>query len=174
MAAHILTVASRREGVGNRYVGRVQQQERPAGWRRWTPGLVTLLGYDRSWLRGDLIAGITVAAYLVPQVMAYAEIIGLPPVAGLWAVLAPMVVYAVLGESRQLSIGPESTTALMTAAGILALAGPVEGQRRAELAALIAVAVGSSASSDGSRGSASSPTCCPGPCWWATWPASGS
>jgi SulP family sulfate permease len=103
---------------------------------------VTLLGYDRSWLRGDLIAGITVAAYLVPQVMAYAEIIGLPPVAGLWAVLAPMVVYAVLGDSRQLSIGPESTTALMTAAGILALAGPVEGQRRAELAALIAVAVG--------------------------------
>ncbi|HEY3545320.1 MAG TPA: sulfate permease [Propionicimonas sp.] len=120
----------------------MQQQERPAGWRRWTPGLATLLGYDRSWLRGDLIAGITVAAYLVPQVMAYAEIIGLPPVAGLWAVLAPMVVYAVLGDSRQLSIGPESTTALMTAAGILALAGPVEGQRRAELAALIAVAVG--------------------------------
>ncbi len=126
----------------HRYVGGVQQQQRPTGWRRWAPGLATLLGYDRSWLRGDLIAGVTVAAYLVPQVMAYAEIIGLPPVAGLWAVLAPMVIYAVLGESRQLSIGPESTTALMTAAGIFALAGPVEGQRRAELAALIAVAVG--------------------------------
>jgi SulP family sulfate permease len=98
--------------------------------------------YDRTWLRGDLIAGVTVAAYLVPQVMAYAEIIGLPPVAGLWAVLAPMALYALLGGSRQLSVGPESTTALMTAAGILALAGPVEGQRRAELAALIAVAVG--------------------------------
>ncbi len=103
----------------------MQQQEQPIGWRRWTPGLVTVLGYDRSWLRGDLIAGVTVAAYLVPQVMAYAEIIGLPPVAGLWAVLAPLVVYAVLGDSRQLSIGPESTTALMTAAGIFALAGPV-------------------------------------------------
>ena len=104
--------------------------------------MVTLLSYDRSWLRGDLIAGITVAAYLVPQVMAYAEIMGLPPVAGLWAVLAPMVIYAVLGDSRQLSIGPESTTALMTAAGILALAGPVGGSRRAEVAALVAVAVG--------------------------------
>ena len=120
----------------------VEQQERPAGWRAWAPGLATLLSYDRSWLRGDLLAGITVAAYLVPQVMAYAEIIGLPPVAGLWAVLAPMAVYAILGGSRQLSVGPESTTALMTAAAILALAGPVEGRARAELAALIAVAVG--------------------------------
>ncbi|MGV8908626.1 MAG: SulP family inorganic anion transporter [Propionicimonas sp.] len=120
----------------------MQQQTGATGWRKWAPGLAILLSYDRSWLRGDLIAGVTVAAYLVPQVMAYAEIIGLPPVAGLWAVLAPMVVYAVVGESRQLSVGPESTTALMAAAGILALAGPVEGQRRAELAALIAVAVG--------------------------------
>ncbi|MCC6497269.1 MAG: sulfate permease [Propionibacteriaceae bacterium] len=101
-----------------------------------------MLRYDRAWLRGDLLAGVTVAAYLVPQVMAYAEIVGLPPVAGLWAVLAPMALYALLGDSRQLSIGPESTTALMTAAGIAALAGQVEGQRRAELAALIAVAVG--------------------------------
>ena len=118
------------------------REGRPTGWRKWAPGLATLIGYDRSWLRGDLIAGVTVAAYLVPQVMAYAEIIGLPPVAGLWAVLAPMAVYALLGDSRQLSVGPESTTALMAAAGIFALAGAVEGQRRAELAALIAVAVG--------------------------------
>lgn len=120
----------------------MQAEAGATGWRRWAPGLATLRGYDRSWLRGDLVAGVTVAAYLVPQVMAYAEIIGLPPVAGLWAVLAPMALYAVLGDSRQLSIGPESTTALMTAAGIFALAGPVEGQRRAELAALIAVGVG--------------------------------
>ncbi len=112
------------------------------GWRRWLPGLGVLLGYDRTWLRGDLIAGVTVSAYLVPQVMAYAEIVGLPPVTGLWAVLAPMAVYALLGNSRQLSIGPESTTALMTAAGIAALAGQVGVERRAEVAALIAIAVG--------------------------------
>ncbi|MCB0912268.1 MAG: sulfate permease [Propionibacteriaceae bacterium] len=112
------------------------------GWRRWAPGLGVLLSYDRAWLRGDLIAGVTVTAYLVPQVMAYAEIMGLPAVSGLWAVLAPMVIYAVLGNSRQLSIGPESTTALMTAAAIAALAGPVVGARRAEIAALVAVAVG--------------------------------
>ena len=112
------------------------------GWRGWAPGLAVLMSYERSWLRGDLLAGVTVAAYLVPQVMAYAEIIGLPPVAGLWAVLAPMALYAVLGTSRQLSVGPESTTALMTAAAIAALAGPVDQPRRAELAALVAMAVG--------------------------------
>ena len=112
------------------------------GWRRWLPGLGVLVSYDRTWLRGDLIAGVTVAAYLVPQVMAYAEIVGLPPVTGLWAVLAPMLVYALLGTSKQLSIGPESTTALMTAATIAALAGQVDLQRRTEVAALVAIAVG--------------------------------
>ena len=50
------------------------------GHHRWPPGLVTLRGYQRAWLRGDLIAGVTVAAYLVPQVMAYAGVAGLPPV----------------------------------------------------------------------------------------------
>jgi sulfate permease, SulP family len=112
------------------------------GWRQWLPGLAVLSDYDRSWLRGDLIAGVTVTAYLVPQVMAYAEIIGLPAVTGLWASLAPLVVYAVLGSSRQLSVGPESTTALMGAAAIAVVAGQVHGQQRAAAAALIAVAVG--------------------------------
>ena len=87
-------------------------------WARYAPGPHTLRRYDRSWLRGDLLAGITVAAYLIPQVMAYAEIAGLPPIAGLWAILAPLAVYALLGSSRQLSVGPESTTALMTDAGV--------------------------------------------------------
>jgi len=112
-----------------------------SGWRRWLPGLGVLLRYDRSWLRGDLLAGITVAAYLIPQVMAYAEIIGLPPEVGLWAVVAPVILYAFLGTSRQLSVGPESTTALLTAAAILALGG-TDPSRRAGLAALVAVAVG--------------------------------
>lgn len=50
---------------------------------RQLPGLAVLRSYERSWLRGDLLAGVTVAAYLVPQVMAYAEVAGLPAVAGL-------------------------------------------------------------------------------------------
>lgn len=109
---------------------------------RWAPGLAVLGSYQRRWLRGDLIAGVTMAAYLIPQVMAYAEIMGLPPVSGLWAVMAPIVVYAILGSSRQLSVGPESTTALMTAASIALVAGPVSGAQRMAVAALIAVAVG--------------------------------
>lgn len=79
-------------------------------------------GYRRNWLRGDVLAGITVAAYLVPQVMAYAGVAGLPPVVGLWAVLPAMALYAVSGTSRLLSVGPESTTALMTAVAVGPLA----------------------------------------------------
>lgn len=108
---------------------------------RFAPGLALLLRYRRSWLRGDLLAGVTVAAYLVPQVMAYAEVAGLPAVVGLWAVVAPLLVYALLGSSRQLSIGPESTTALMTAAAIGAL-GAGDPERYASLAAALALAVG--------------------------------
>lgn len=109
---------------------------------RWAPGLAVLGSYQRPWLRGDLIAGVTMAAYLIPQVMAYSEIMGLPAVSGLWAALAPIVIYAILGSSRQLSVGPESTTALMTAASIALVAGPVSGTQRLAVAALIAVAVG--------------------------------
>ena len=58
------------------------------------PGLAQFRGYQREWLRGDLLAGVTVAAYLVPQVMAYATVAGLPPVVGLWAALVPLAVYA--------------------------------------------------------------------------------
>lgn len=108
---------------------------------RLLPGAAVLAGYERGWLRGDLLAGITVAAYLVPQVMAYATVAGLPPVVGLWAILAPLALYALLGSSRQLSIGPESTTALMTAV----IVGPIaagDPARYAHLAAALAVLVG--------------------------------
>jgi sulfate permease, SulP family len=104
------------------------------------PGLQTLLCYQSAWLRGDLLAGITVAAYLIPQCMAYGEIAGLPPVAGLWAILPPLFIYAFLGSSRQLSVGPESGTALLTAATIAPFV--VTGGNYAGLAALLATMVG--------------------------------
>jgi sulfate permease, SulP family len=109
----------------------------------WAPGLAQFRGYQRDWLRGDIVAGLTVAAYLVPQVMAYATVAGLPPVVGLWAALAPLAVYAVLGSSRQLSVGPESTTALMTATvlGPLAAGDPARYAALAAAAALIVGAV---------------------------------
>jgi sulfate permease, SulP family len=97
--------------------------------------------YERPWLRGDLLAGITVAAYLVPQVLAYAGLAGVPPVAGLWAAVPALVAYALLGTSPLLSAGPESTTALMTVAivGPLAAGDPA---RYAGLAAALAFTVG--------------------------------
>ncbi|MEV8512100.1 sulfate permease [Dactylosporangium sp. NPDC051484] len=115
----------------------------PAGRRGVTllPGVAAIRGYHRSWWRGDVLAGVTVAAYLVPQVMAYATVAGLPPVTGLWAMIAPLAVYALLGTSRHLSVGPESTTALMTATVIAPLAGG-DPARYAALAATLAVVVG--------------------------------
>lgn len=105
------------------------------------PAWVALRSRDGAALRGDLLAGVTVAAYLVPQVLAYAVVAGLAPVAGLWAAVAAMAIYAVLGSSRQLSVGPESTTALMTAVAVAPLAGGDPG-RYAALAAALALLVG--------------------------------
>ncbi|BAU41085.1 SulP family inorganic anion transporter [Leptolyngbya sp. O-77] len=105
------------------------------------PGLRRLLSYRRDWLRGDVLAGVTVAAYLIPQCMAYGELAGVGPVAGLWAILPPMLIYAVLGSSPQLSVGPESTTAVMTAAAIAPLVA-TSPSSYASLAALLALLVG--------------------------------
>jgi high affinity sulfate transporter 1 len=112
-------------------------------WRGlgWLPGLTVLRRYRRSWLRGDLLAGITVTAYLVPQVMAYAQLVRLPPVTGLWAALPALVVYALLGSSRSLTFGPESSTALMTAVALGPLAAG-NSARYAELASALALLVG--------------------------------
>jgi sulfate permease, SulP family len=103
-------------------------------------GLQKILTYNRTWLRGDLLAGITVAAYLTPQCLAHAELAGLPPATGLWAVILPFLVYAVLGSSPQLSIGSESGISLLTAT---ALAGMTTStSSTADLAALLAFLVG--------------------------------
>src|SRR6516225_9326104 len=114
--------------------------------RRWlvVPALPGLRNYRRSWLRGDLLAGVTVAAFLVPQVMAYARVAGLSPAAGLWAAVPSLVVYAAMGSSRLLSLGPEATTALMTATAIgpLAAGNPA---RYAPLAATLALLAGAMA-----------------------------
>jgi sulfate permease, SulP family len=112
----------------------------PAVWR-FMPGLYRLRRYDRGWLRPDVLAGVGVAAYLIPQVMAYAEVAGLPAIVGLWAICVALLCYAVFGSSRQLSVGPESTTALMTAAVVAPLAAG-DPARYATLAAALALIVG--------------------------------
>ena len=108
---------------------------------RLLPGLTQLHGYRKAWLRADIVAGVTVAGYLVPQVMAYATVAGLPPVVGLWAAIGPLVVYPLLATSRQLSVGPESTTAVLAAVTLAPLAAG-QPDRYAALAAVLAVLVG--------------------------------
>jgi sulfate permease, SulP family len=105
------------------------------------PGLRQLLSYQKSWLRGDVLAGITVAAYLIPQCMAYGELVGVPPVVGLWTILPAMLMYALFGSSRQLSVGPESTTAVMTATAISPLL-LADGSNYGVLTATLAILVG--------------------------------
>jgi SulP family sulfate permease len=95
---------------------------------------------EASVLRRDVLAGITVAAYLVPQVLAYSGLARMPPAAGLWAAFVAMAVYFLLGSSPQLSVGPESTTALMTGAALATLTVP--GASSEEVASLLAFAVG--------------------------------
>ncbi len=110
-------------------------------WTTWLPGVAQFRDYQRGWLRGDVIAGLTVTAYLVPQVMAYSTLAGLPAIAGLWAAVVALSVYIVFGSSRQLSVGPESTTALMTAA-VLAPMAAGDSARYGMLAAALALLVG--------------------------------
>ncbi|MDX1408750.1 MAG: SulP family inorganic anion transporter, partial [Saprospiraceae bacterium] len=86
------------------------------------PLLQWLPGYHRSDLKGDLAAGLTVGVMLIPQGMAYAMIAGLPPIYGLYASTVPLVLYALLGTSRQLAVGPVAMVSLLTATGIGAIA----------------------------------------------------
>ena len=108
---------------------------------RYLPLVASLRGYSRSRLRTDAMAGITVAALALPASMAYADIAGLPVTAGLYSLLLPLVVYALLGSAPWLVVGPESTIALLVAAGLapLAVAGTAE---YTTLAAALALVVG--------------------------------
>lgn len=91
---------------------------------KWLPILRWLPGYERSWLRFDLVAGLTVWALLVPEAMAYADLAGMPPETGLYAGLGAIVGYAIFGTSRQLFVGPSSTVAILSLStvGVIATA----------------------------------------------------
>ena len=88
---------------------------------RHVPGLGLLRGYRRAWLRADLVAGLVLAAILVPQGMAYAELAGLPPVTGLYTTIACLVGYALFGPSRVLVLGPDSSVSPLIFAAITPL-----------------------------------------------------
>ncbi|MCP4307661.1 MAG: sulfate permease [bacterium] len=107
---------------------------------QFAPGLDRLLHYERSWLRADLLGGLTVGAMLIPQSMAYAELAGMPPEAGFYAVLLALLAYAFVGSSRHLGVGPEPGTAILAAAAVggMAAGDPV---RYAALMAALALMV---------------------------------
>ncbi|MFF2087911.1 SulP family inorganic anion transporter [Nocardia sp. NPDC058176] len=105
------------------------------------PVFESLHGYQRSWIRPDVIAGLTVWAVLVPEALAYASIAGVPPVVGLYAAVPALILYALAGSSRHLVVGPMSATAALSAAIITPLAG-ADGGRYIALSAALAVATG--------------------------------
>ncbi len=111
------------------------------GLRRYFPFLTWLLHYRRADLPNDLVAGLVTAIMLIPQSMAYAQLAGLPPQVGLYASVAPLAVYALLGTSGQLSVGPVAITSLAVFAGVSALAEP-GSPRYLELVLLLAFMVG--------------------------------
>jgi high affinity sulfate transporter 1 len=89
---------------------------------RMAPGLGQLAAYQRAWLRHDLIAGISVAAVALPTAIAYAQIIGLDPVIGLYAAIPALLAYAVFGTSRHLIVNPDAATCAILAATLTPLA----------------------------------------------------
>jgi high affinity sulfate transporter 1 len=109
--------------------------------RRFLPGLAPLAERRGAGLRRDLLAGVVLAALLVPQGMGYAQLAGLPPVTGLYATLIPLVVYFLLGPSRILIISPDSAVCPLVAAAIIPLAG-ADADQRVALAGLLALVVG--------------------------------
>ena len=106
------------------------------------PGLAALRSYQRRWLQHDLVAGIVLAAILVPQGMAYAELAGLPPVNGLYTTIACLVGYAIMGPSRILVLGPDSSLGPLIFAALapLVVAGDDPGKAVA-LAGMLALLV---------------------------------
>ncbi|SFT96950.1 high affinity sulphate transporter 1 [Arthrobacter sp. ov118] len=100
-----------------------------------------LRGYRIEWLRHDLVAGTALFAILVPAGMAYAQAAGLPPVTGLYATIVPLLVYAAVGPSRVLVLGPDSALAPMIVAALVPLAADNE-QRSVALAGLLAILIG--------------------------------
>jgi SulP family sulfate permease len=116
-------------------------QPAPTGIARLIPGLALIKGFSPALLRTELIVAVTVVAVLVPSAMAYGDLAGVTPVAGLYVALAAMVMYALFGSSKQVIMGPEATAAIMTAAAVAPLAGG-DAARYAALAALLALLVG--------------------------------
>jgi high affinity sulfate transporter 1 len=112
----------------------------PSGWRSLFPAAQWLAGYQARWLKSDVVAGVTLAAYAIPVSMAYASLAGVPPHQGIYCYLLGGLCYAVFGTSRQLAIGPTSAIALLVGSTVADMANG-DSARWAEVAALTALVV---------------------------------
>jgi SulP family sulfate permease len=112
----------------------------PGKLLHWFPPARWLREYRIGWLPGDMIAGITLAAYAIPVSLAYAGLAGLPPQAGIYGYLLGGLGYALLGSSRQLAVGPTSAISLMIAGTVVTMAEG-DAQRYVQIASLTALAV---------------------------------
>jgi high affinity sulfate transporter 1 len=113
----------------------------PSIAQRLLPVLVWLPGYRRDWLLPDVLAGLAVWAVMVPEGMAYAGILGVPPIMGLYTLVPPLIAYALLGTSRRLVVGPDTATGLISALTVGAIA--VQGTAQFnELTSTLAILIG--------------------------------
>tara|TARA_R110001583_G_scaffold122623_1_gene273933 strand:- start:5483 stop:7219 length:1737 start_codon:yes stop_codon:yes gene_type:complete len=109
--------------------------------KNFIPILEWLPNYNKSWLKDDIGAGLTVGIILIPQGIAYAMIAGLPPIYGLYTAMIPQIIYAVFGTSRQLAVGPVAMDSLIVASGVAALA-QIGTEHFIEFAILLAFMMG--------------------------------
>lgn len=109
--------------------------------RRVVPAIGWLSTYRRAWLLPDVLAGLAVWAVMVPEGMAYASIVGVPPIMGLYTVVPPLIAYALLGSSRLLVVGPDTATGLISALTVGALAAHGSAQFNS-LTSTLAVLIG--------------------------------
>src|SRR3954449_12045072 len=118
-------------------------RRRLARLSRFVPGIGAARSYQRGWLRPDIVAGLILATLLVPQGMAYAELAGLPAVTGLYTTVLCLLAYAVMGPSRVLVLGPDSSISPLIFAAITPLVVVSKDPTTAiELAGMLAVFVG--------------------------------
>src|SRR5262249_43376198 len=113
----------------------------PSLAKRWLPILGWLPAYRREWLLPDVLAGLAVWAVMVPEGMAYSGIVGVPPITGLYTVIPPLIVYALLGTSRVLVVGPDTATGLISALTVGALVAQGTGEFNA-LTSTLAILIG--------------------------------
>src|SRR5712671_4041303 len=109
--------------------------------QRLLPVLAWLPGYRCEWLLPDVLAGLAVWAVMVPEGMAYAGIVGVPPIMGLYTIVPPLIAYALLGTSRLLVVGPDTATGLISAltVGAIAMQGTAQFN---ELTSTLAILIG--------------------------------